>query len=220
MGPQKNYCFQEILPKRGHIVLSTSSPFGLVMRNGFSPVLLAAVLCLSAGCSHFPQLQEIPLLGPQKMQTTQQWKVLANTVANRINNELIRQHYLDASVYVRHSCEASNSCGPGGMSPFDEGFNDLLTSQLTAFGISTLKAPEGAGLVVDYKAQLVYHGHYEVLITTSIVDRNTFVVRSSDIFPLNSEDFWKYRQATPAPEIELTNRDGAPHTSKPKASAL
>lgn len=190
------------------------------MRNRFSRVLLAVVLCLTAGCSAMPQLQGIPFLGQPKIQTTEQWNVLANNLANRINNELIRQHYLSSSVAVRHSCDASNSCRSGEISPFDEVFHDLLATQLTSFGVNVLKAPEGAGLMVDYKVQLLYNGRHEVMLTTSIIDKGKFVMRFTDTFPINNQDYWKYRQPSPASEIELTDRDGARPPSKSKTSPL
>lgn len=190
------------------------------MRNGFSLVLLAVTLCLSMSCSSMPQLHEIPYLGSQKNQTTEQWNVLANNLANRINNELIRQHYLNSPVYVRHSCDISNSCQSLGLTPFDEGFNDLLATQLASFGITILKAPEGAGLLVDYKVQLMNNGRHEVILTTSIIDKGKFVMRFTDTFPIKNEDFWKYQQPSPATEIELTDRDGAHPPSKSKPSPL
>lgn len=190
------------------------------MRNSFFLVLFAVPLCLISGCSSHSPLQEIPYLGEKKTQSTQEWNVLANDVANRINNELIRQHYLNSSVHVRHSCETSHSCRPGEIFPFDEGFNDLLNTQLASFGINTLKTQEDAGLVVEYKVQLVYHGHYEAIITTSIVDKGKFVMQSSDILPIDNDDFWKYRQVSSATEIELTDRHGARQPSTSKASSL
>ncbi|MBV5318700.1 MAG: hypothetical protein JZU50_12935 [Desulfobulbaceae bacterium] len=177
-----------------------------MMRNRFSLILLVVTLCLlTAGCGQ-----------KKKMESADQWNVLANDLANRINNELIRQHYLNASVYVRHSCGKPNNCRPGGTFPFDEGFNDMLTTQLASFGVNITRTPEGAGLIVDYKVQMVYHGSYEVIITTSIMERDKYVMRSSDVYAIDAEDYWQYRSAIPATEIELTNRAGFKQT--PKAS--
>lgn len=188
------------------------------------------------------------------MQAAHHWDVLANDVANQINNELIRKGYIETPVHVRYSCGLPDNCGPGETFPFDEGFNDLLTTQLVNFGVPTMPAKEEAGLDVEYKVQVLYHdatrvqylrpgvltaltagimvfrnapteiiavaaaaavdtalamsqvnGHYEVIITTSIVDDNRYVVRKSDIYYINDKDFWHYQQSTPAQEIELTS---------------
>jgi len=187
------------------------------MRNGFFLVLLAVALGLTAGCS---SMSRLPSLGQPKIGTAEQWNVLANNLANRINNELIRQNYLISSVAVRRSCDTSNSCRPGELSPFDEVFPDLLATQLASFGVSILKTPEGAGLLVDYKVQLPYSGHYEVMLTTSIIDNGKFVMRFTDTFPIDNEDYWKYQQPSPASEIELTDRDGARPPTKSKTSPL
>jgi hypothetical protein len=190
------------------------------MQNRFSRVLLAVVLCLTTGCSAMSQHQGITSFGQPKIQTTEQWNVLANNLANRINNELIRLHYLSSSVAVRRSCDASNSCRAGEISPFDEVFHDLLATQLTSFGVNILKAPEGAALLVDYKVQLLYNGNHEVILTTSIIDKGKFVMRFTDTFSIDSEAYWKYQQPSPASEIELTDRDGARPPSKLKTSSL
>ncbi len=122
------------------------------------PLLLTALaLCLVAGCTRIPQPQGFPYSSQQKMQAAHHWNVLANDVANRINSELIRQNYFNTPLYVRHSCGKPDTCAPGQTFPFDEGFNDLLTTQLVNFGVHTQAVPEGAVLTVDYKVQVVQH---------------------------------------------------------------
>ena len=230
------------------------------------PLLLAALmLCLAAGCTRIPQPQGFLYDNQEKMQAAYHWNVLANDVANRINNELIRQKYFNTPVHVRHSCGKADPCAPGQTFPFDEGFNDLLTTQLVNFGVPTLATPEGSVLTVDYKVQVVQHSatrvqwpqpglltaltagvvvlrdapwqvislataaatdtllatsttnnHYEVIITTSITDRGKYVMRASDIYYINDADFWQYQQGSPAAEIKLIGREGAP--AAPKAA--
>jgi hypothetical protein len=233
------------------------------MRNRLLFFLLALLLCTTTGCSRG---QRVGLFSGQKeMETASQWNVLANDVANRINMELMRQNYLNASVFVRHSCGKPDGCGPNDTYPFDQGFNELLTTQLVNFGVHTVLSPESATLVVDYKVQVVYHpsdwqtwnwpkpgmlialaagitvihdapweiipiagaidmfranyqdsGCYEVIITTSIVDKNRYVMRTSDIYLINSADYWQYRQPSPAVEIQLTGANAAPRNVKRK----
>lgn len=116
-------------------------------------ILLLLLLAPLAGCSKGTSW----FSAEKEMESARQWDVLANDVANRINDELIRKKQYTASIHVRHSCGAPNSCGPGNTYPFDEGFHDLLTSQLVNFGINTQTTPEHAQLLVDYKVQVVYH---------------------------------------------------------------
>lgn len=232
------------------------------MRNGLLVIVLLTGLALATGCT---QSKGSLFGGQETIESASQWNVLANDVANRINNELMRQHYLTASVFVRHSCGTPEKCGEGGTFPFDEGFNDLLTTQLVNFGVHTMVAPEHANLVVDYKVQTLYHpsdwrswhwpkpgvltalaagisvirdapweiipvaaavdmfranyrhdGQYEVIITVSIVDKNRYVTRFSDVYFINNGDFWQYRPTAPAPEIQLTGPSGpaAPATTR------
>ncbi|WP_319547515.1 hypothetical protein [Desulfogranum marinum] len=222
-------------------------------RYAIVAALLVAVT-MFAGCLRIPQPTGYAYTKQQKMQAAHHWQVLANDVASQINTELINREYLVTPVYVRHSCGLPDTCGKGETFPFDEGFNDLLVSQLVKFGVPTRAAKEEDALVVDYKVQVLYHqanrhqwlqpgvltaltagivvfrnapgeilalatagavdaalattvvnGHYEVIITTSIVDDNRYIMRSSNIYYINDADFWHYQQASPAPELELTS---------------
>jgi len=224
-------------------------------RSGMRGVIF---LCLCAllfsSCVRVPQPAGYAFGEQQKMQAVHHWDVLANDVANQINVELIAQGHLNTPVYVQHSCGQPNDCGPGETFPFDEGFNDLLTTQLVNFGVPTKVEVDENSLIVNYKVQVVYHqstrfqnprpgvitaltagimvfrnapaeiaavagaiaadgllattvlsGHYEVIITTSIVDDNLYLMRKSDIYYINDPDFWHYQQTTPADELELTS---------------
>ncbi|NOQ45396.1 MAG: hypothetical protein GQ559_01775 [Desulfobulbaceae bacterium] len=216
--------------------------------------IMLSLLAIMVGCIRTPQPEGYPFTIQHKMQAAHHWDVLANDVANQVNNELIRRGYLETPVYVKHSCGQPDNCGPGETFPFDEGFNDLLATQLVNFGVPTLAENDDSGLVIDYKVQVLYHrdtryqwprpgvltaltagivvfrnapaeiaaviaaaaidglgatsvikGHYEVLISTSIVRDNIFLMRKSDIYYINDPDFWHYQKSTPAAEIELTS---------------
>jgi hypothetical protein len=189
------------------------------MRYRIFSLPLALILCLAAGgiSGHHHVLHA----GQQKMESASDWNMLANDVANRINTELIRQNYLNTSVHVRHHCGKAGPCGSHDSFPFDVAFNELLTTQLVSFGIKTVNAPEGAGLLVDYKVQTVYHppdrsgvgtnqenGCYELIVSISIVDNKQYVMRFSEVYSMNKADFWQYRQAEPAVEIPLSGATG------------
>ena len=200
------------------------------MRNRVLLIVLVIACWAGSGCTRGPH--GTLFSGQQKLESATQWNVLANHVADRINKELLRQHYLDASVYVRHGRDASGNRGSGGISPFDDGFNDLLTTQLINFGINVVTSPEHASLIVEYKMEAVYHpsenwiwnkdahGHYEVIFTTFILDRNRYVMRSSDIYAIDSADFWQYWRPAPAAEIRLTGSHAAPRTDSTTATSL
>lgn len=215
---------------------------------------IAVVLVTVTGCLKVPQPMGYYFSEQEKMQAAHHWEILAEDVANQINNELIDRGYLVTPVYVRTDCDRPAGCSEGDPPPFYEGFNDLLVTQLVHYGVPTRVEPEENALVVDYKVQVVYHaspvyqwpypgaitaltagvvvfrhappdllalalagamdmartttvvnGHYEVIITTSIVDENKYVMRSSNIYYINDADFWHYQQSNPAAEIQLTN---------------
>ncbi len=220
-----------------------------------SALLFCLALALAAaGCARIPQPSTFMFSDQQKMQAAHHWEVLANNVADQINHELIRQGYLETPVFVRHTCNRPDPCAPGATTPFDEGFNDLLISQLVNFGIPTQAKPGNGALTVEYKVQVVHHqsgrirrlwpgvltaltssvivlqdapweaialaaaatgdltggtltvdGHYEVIISASIVHDNLYLMRKSSIYYVNDPDFWHYQPSTPAARIPLSS---------------
>ena len=70
---------------------------------------------------------------------------------------------------------------------------------------SELVALAAAGMMDVANSALSGNGHYEILITTSIVNVNKYVFRTSDIYYINDEDFWHYQDNMPqAGVIALT----------------
>ncbi|MDH4319170.1 MAG: hypothetical protein OEV64_12320, partial [Desulfobulbaceae bacterium] len=62
------------------------------------------------------------------------------------------------------------------------------------------------GLAADIMGgMMVTNSNYEVIITTSIADDQTFIMRKSDVYYINDPDFWHYQLASPAAEIEMTD---------------
>ncbi len=51
----------------------------------------------------------------------------------------------------------------------------------------------------------VTNGHYEVIITTSMVRNNLYFMRKSDIYYINDVDVGHYQPSRPAGELELTS---------------
>lgn len=58
---------------------------------------------------------------------------------------------------------------------------------------------------LDY-ANITYiqQGHFEVVITTSMIDKNRYIYRNSSIYYINDKDSWHYQQPSAPAEIELT----------------
>lgn len=68
--------------------------------------------------------------------------------------------------------------------------------------MTTLAAGGAADLVNSAYSR---NGHYEILITTSIVNANKYLFRTSDIYYINDEDFWHYQDSmSQAGMISLT----------------
>lgn len=100
---------------------------------------------------------------------------------------------------VRHNAKRFRTIQPG------------LITGLTAAVLVLRNAPEellalAAAGIVDYANQsLVRGGHYEVIITSSMIEQGSYLFRSSDIYYINDDDFIHYLDnGTPAKEIPLT----------------
>ena len=123
--------------------------------------MFVAFLALAVGlaaCGRIPEPTGYPHSHQQKMQAGHHWDVLAADIANQINNELILNDYLDTPVYVRQTCGDENQpCKPFETTVFEESFRDLLITNLVRLGVPTSPTQGDKTLVVNYKAQLVYH---------------------------------------------------------------
>lgn len=211
----------------------------------FYPVL---ILCLLYGCSsRIPEPVTFPYSQQQKMQASQHWQVLAEDLANRINNQLIITDNSNKSVFVKQTCgDEATPCGPAETSSFNEAFRDLLITNLVGFGIPTKTQKDEETVEILYKVQLVRHmadrvrtfqpgllttlsaavvvfrnapaelitiaagaaadvantsitnsQHYEIIITTSLVNGGKYLFRASDIYYINDKDFWHYQERLP-----------------------
>ncbi len=122
-------------------------------------LLFTSLCCLLAGCNSIPNPGFYEYSDQKKMQAAHHWNVLAQDVANKINNELIRSDFLNAAVYVKKTCGSDAApCEESETSHFNEGFRDLLVTQLVGYGIPTKTEVDRDVLVVDYKVQIIVHG--------------------------------------------------------------
>jgi hypothetical protein len=122
--------------------------------------LLLAILTLSliCSCSRIPEPAGFEYSSQSKMQAAHHWDVLALDIADQINKELIKDDLLNTAVYVKKTCgEDDTPCKPNETSQFDEGFHDLLVTQLVRYGVPTSIEPEHEAITINYKVQMVYH---------------------------------------------------------------
>lgn len=219
-------------------------------------LLLTTALLLVSACGRIPEPVGYNYTTQEKMQAAHHWNVLAKDLSNRINNELIRSDFLNTSIFVKETCgDDSVPCPKGTTSEFNEGFRDLLITELVNFGIPTSAAPEQEAITVNYKVQLVRHNtnrlrtvqpgfftaltaavavlrnatpevialavaggvdyvnssyarktDVEAIVTTSMVFRNKYFFRSSDIYYINDADYHHYQNdKSTAKEIQLTS---------------
>lgn len=202
----------------------------------------------------------------QKMQASQHWLVLAQDLANRINNELILTDNIETAVFVKPTCgDEITPCEPNETTTFNEAFRDLLITSLYGYGIPTRSERGEDAIDVLYKVQVVRHntdrsrslqpgllttlstaiivlrdaptnlmllatgvgadiantsftssGHYEVIITTSMIDGDKYLFRASDIYYINDKDFYQYQDLyTTTTPITLKSKGGIPKTILP-----
>jgi hypothetical protein len=204
----------------------------------------AITLMLFTSCSsRIPEPITFPYSQQQKMEASYHWQVLAEDLANRINNELINSDNISKSVFVKETCgDEATPCDPTETSSFNEAFRDLLITNLVGFGIPTQQLKDDESLNILYKVQIVRHnterirtlqpgvltalsaaitvlrnapsevitlalgiaadaantsmtlnGHYEIIITTSMISGGRYLFRASDIYYINDKDFWHYQ---------------------------
>ncbi len=219
-------------------------------------VFLTCAILLVSSCSRIPEPIGYEYTNQEKMQAAHHWNVLAKDLSNRINNELIRSDFLNTSIFVKETCgDDGTPCEKGSTSEFNEGFRDLLITELVNFGIPTSAVPDREAITVNYKVQVVRHNtnrlrtlrpgiitalttavtvlrnatpeavafsvaagadyvnstyaaktDIEAIITTSMVFRNKYFFRSSDIYYINSADYHHYQNhGSTAKEIRLTS---------------
>lgn len=221
-----------------------------------SIIFLTTVLFVVSACGRIPEPAGYPYTTQEKMQAAHHWNVLAKDLSNRINNELIRSDFLNTSIFVKATCgDDGIPCSKGTTSEFNEGFRDLLITELVNYGIPTSAVPDQESITVNYKVQVVRHNtnrlrtvqpglltalttavavirnatpefvaisaaagadfinssyakktDIEAIITTSMVFRNKYFFRSSDIYYINDADYHHYQNnKSTVKEIQLTS---------------
>lgn len=134
----------------------------------FILLYVAALLILIAGCappigynhaiveptaSQVPVPVAYPLSTQQKMQAMHHWRVLAEDVACRISD------YLELSVFERHY---PIYVAPGGTTPFEKAFYDLLITKLVERGAFVSRHKSGA-MVLSFDLHMVRHSKRTII---------------------------------------------------------
>lgn len=219
-------------------------------------IIALSLLVFFTGCSRIPEPIGYDYTTQEKMQAAHHWNVLAQDLSNKINNELIRSDFLETAIFVKETCgDDGEPCEKGVTTDFNEGFRDLLITELVNYGIPTSAIPDQEVITVNYKVQVVQHNakrlrtlrpglltylttaiavvrhapadllaislaasadyantayaktsSFEAIITTSMVFRNKYMFRSSDIYYINGEDFHHFhRQKGTTKHIQLSS---------------
>jgi hypothetical protein len=92
---------------------------------------------------------------------------------------------------VRHNTNRARSLQPG-----------ILTGLSTAVAVLRNAPMEliilASGVAADVaNTSLVSSGHYEVIITTSMITHDRYLFRASDIYYINDKDFYHYQENMP-----------------------
>lgn len=92
---------------------------------------------------------------------------------------------------VRHNAERARSLQPGLFTAISSAIVVLRDVPSELIILAT-------GIATDIaNTSLATLGHYEVIITTSIIDKNQYLFRASDIYYINDEDFYHYQETMP-----------------------
>ncbi len=103
--------------------------------------------------SQVPVPAAYPLSTQHKMQAMHHWKVLAEDVAYRIDD------YLERSVFEKHY---PIYVAPGGTTPFEKAFYDLLITQLVENGLQVSRSRNEA-MVLSFDLDMVRHSKRTVV---------------------------------------------------------
>jgi hypothetical protein len=106
---------------------------------------------------------------------------------------------------VYHQANRFRTLAPGTITGLTAAVEVLRNAPSEIVAIAT------AGAIDLGNSAYVRNGHYEVIITTSMVSMRQYLFRSSNIYYINDEDFWHYQASNgKAKEIRMTNSDFAP----------
>ena len=92
---------------------------------------------------------------------------------------------------VRHNTDRVRSLQPGLMTSLSAAVMVLRNAPTNLIILAT-------GVMTDIaNTSFTANGHYEVIITTSMMTNNKYLFRASDIYYINDRDFWHYQDTMP-----------------------
>ena len=101
---------------------------------------------------------------------------------------------------VYHRANRTRTLAPGVITALAAGVEVLRNAPSEVLVIAT------AGAIDIANASYVQAGHYEIIITTSMISASKYIFRTSSIYYINDEDFWQYQlSGGKAKEIRITN---------------
>ena len=176
-------------------------------------VFLLVLASLAGGCStNIPIATRPPLYTQEKVQAVDHWDNIANTVAMRVQKSLEdRKDLINKPLYVQAPSDR----------PFSLAFYNLLRTRLVSKGMQVSDTREANSLIIEYNVQTVLHesnrsdwmpsltamgigianlvtGKYtspsdhEIIINTSMVHNNRYVMHLSTICYINDDEWPMY----------------------------
>ena len=131
----------------------------------------------------------------------------------RPDDEAIEVHY--KVQVVHHNTDRVRSLQPG-----------LLTGLSTAVMVLRNAPAElmilAAGVAADIaNTSLADSGHYEIIITTSMINKERYLFRASDIYYINEKDFYHYQDNRPQTKtIMLSNGKASKQADTPDSLSI
>jgi len=184
---------------------------------------LVAISLLLIGCgthSNIPSSKTYLENDQQKFQATHHWNVLAEKQAELV---LASVPSKISDIYIQDSNRWA--------SPFESAYRKLLISQLVSKGASVLTKAEKDTYIFSYNVQVVSRNQHgadtfdqsdwddsligkdstetltEVLVTTSGIKNNVFIMSDSQIFYLIPENLKNYRKYPRAVHVQYIKTD-------------
>ena len=112
------------------------------------------------------------------------------------SSKAITINYKAQTVY--HHARRARTIKPGLLTALTAGIVVLRDAPTELIAILT------AGAVDSVNATLAMHGHFEVLITTSLIADSKYIYRNSNIYYINDADSWHYMKPVTPAVVELT----------------
>jgi len=110
-------------------------------------MFLPLVALIIFGCAQAPVSTSFPMTTQQKIQSVSHWNILADDVAEQIKIGLTASNTTNRPIYLE-----KNTNGP-----FNDGFYNMLLTNLLNKGIRTVVVKEPDALKIVYSSQVVYH---------------------------------------------------------------